>query len=121
MDSHADAYALFASLNNQDVPLSAVNLIKNALLAKVADADENELDYYFDQWQEMLRNLGDDYTTQERFFRQNYDALQKGGQQAIRSRGWGATAARFCGNAFQLAQDLREADWTRKWCIECSG
>lgn len=30
VDSHADAYTLFASLNNRGVPLSAVDLIKNA-------------------------------------------------------------------------------------------
>lgn len=77
VDSHADAYTLFASLNNRGVPLSAVDLIKNTLLAKVADADENELDYYFEQWQAVLGNLGDDYTTQERFFRQNYDAFRR--------------------------------------------
>ncbi len=77
VDSHADAYTLFASLNNRGVPLSAVDLIKNTLLARVADADDNELDYYFEQWQEVLRNLGDDYTTQERFFRQNYDAFRR--------------------------------------------
>ena len=75
VDSHADAYTLFASLNNRGVPLSAVDLIKNTLLAKVADGDE--LDYYFEQWQEVLRNLGDDYATQERFFRQNYDAFRR--------------------------------------------
>lgn len=77
VDSHADAYTLFASLNNRGVPLSAVDLIKNTLLAKVADADGEELDYYFEQWQEVLRNLGDDYATQERFFRQNYDAFRR--------------------------------------------
>jgi hypothetical protein len=77
VDSRADAYTLFASLNNRGAPLSAVDLIKNTLLAKVADADENELDYYFDQWQAMLRNLGDDYKVQERFFRQNYDAFRR--------------------------------------------
>lgn len=77
VDSHADAYTLFASLNNRGVPLSAVDLIKNTLLAKVADADGDELDYYFEQWQEVLRNLGDDYATQERFFRQNYDAFRR--------------------------------------------
>ena len=77
VDSHADAYTLFASLNNRGVPLSAVDLIKNTLLAKVADADESELDYYFEQWQEVLRNLGEEYTTQERFFRQNYDAFRR--------------------------------------------
>lgn len=77
VDSHADAYTLFASLNNRGQPLSAVDLIKNTLLAKVADADENELDYYFEQWQEVLKNLGDDYSIQERFFRQNYDAFRR--------------------------------------------
>lgn len=77
VDSHADAYTLFASLNNRGVPLSAVDLIKNTLLAKVTDADGEELDYYFEQWQEVLRNLGDDYATQERFFRQNYDAFRR--------------------------------------------
>lgn len=77
VDSHADAYTLFASLNNRGVPLSAVDLIKNTLLSKVADADESELDYYFEQWQEVLRNLGDDYAVQERFFRQNYDAFRR--------------------------------------------
>lgn len=77
VDSRADAYSLFASLNNRGVPLSAVDLIKNTLLAKATDANESELDYYFDQWQEMLLNLGDDYTVQERFFRQNYDAFRR--------------------------------------------
>ena len=77
VDSHADAYTLFASLNNRGVPLSAVDLIKNMLLGKVAGADDGHLDYYFERWQEVLHNLGDDYKTQERFFRQNYDAFRR--------------------------------------------
>ena len=77
VDSHADAYTLFASLNNRGVPLSAVDLIKNMLLGKVAGADDGQLDYYFERWQEVLHNLGDDYKTQERFFRQNYDAFRR--------------------------------------------
>lgn len=77
VDSHADAYTLFASLNNRGVPLSAVDLIKNMLLGKVAGVDDGRLDYYFERWQEVLRNLGDDYKTQERFFRQNYDAFRR--------------------------------------------
>lgn len=76
VDSHADAYTLFASLNNRGVPLSAVDLIKNTLLSKIADNDV-ELDYHFEQWQAVLRRLGDDYATQERFFRQNYDAFRR--------------------------------------------
>ena len=89
VDSHADAYTLFASLNNRGVPLSAVDLIKNTLLAKVADADERELDYYFEQWQEVLRNLGDNYTTQERFFRQNYDAFRREANKPFVQEGGG--------------------------------
>ena len=77
VDSHADAYTLFASLNNRGVPLSAVDLIKNMLLGKVAGVDDERLDYYFERWQEVLHNLGDDYKTQERFFRQNYDAFRR--------------------------------------------
>lgn len=77
VDSHADAYTLFASLNNRGVPLSAVDLIKNTLLGKVAGVDDGQLDYYFERWQEVLHNLGDDYKTQERFFRQNYDAFRR--------------------------------------------
>lgn len=77
VDSHADAYTLFASLNNRGVPLSAVDLIKNMLLGKVAGVDDGQLNYYFERWQEVLHNLGDDYKTQERFFRQNYDAFRR--------------------------------------------
>ena len=77
VDSHADAYTLFASLNNRGGPLSAVDLIKNMLLGKVAGVDDGQLDYYFERWQEVLHNLGDDYKTQERFFRQNYDAFRR--------------------------------------------
>lgn len=77
VDSHADAYTLFASLNNRGVPLSAVDLIKNMLLGKVTGVDDGQLNYYFERWQEVLHNLGDDYKTQERFFRQNYDAFRR--------------------------------------------
>lgn len=77
VDSHDDAYTLFASLNNRGVPLSAVDLIKNMLLGKVAGVDDGQLNYYFERWQEVLHNLGDDYKTQERFFRQNYDAFRR--------------------------------------------
>lgn len=77
VDSHADAYTLFASLNNRGVPLSAVDLIKNMLLGKVAGVDDGQLNYYFERWQEVLHDLGDDYKTQERFFRQNYDAFRR--------------------------------------------
>ena len=33
--SHADAYTLFESLNNRGMPLTAIDLIKNKLLARL--------------------------------------------------------------------------------------
>ncbi|MCP6553657.1 DUF262 domain-containing protein, partial [Klebsiella pneumoniae] len=33
--SHSDAYTLFESLNNRGVPLTAIDLMKNKLLAKI--------------------------------------------------------------------------------------
>ena len=77
VSSHSDAYVLFESLNNRGTPLTAVDLIKNSLLANLKVKDESELDAYFDQWQYMLELLGDDYKTQERFFRQSYDAFRR--------------------------------------------
>lgn len=77
VSSHSDAYVLFESLNNRGTPLTAVDLIKNSLLANLHVEDESELDSYFDQWQHMLELLGDDYKTQERFFRQSYDAFRR--------------------------------------------
>lgn len=75
--SHADAYKLFESLNNRGTPLTSVDLIKNLLLARLDAMQDTNLDYYFDRWKDILANLGDDYSTQERFFRQNYNAFRK--------------------------------------------
>lgn len=74
--SHADAFVLFESLNNRGMPLSPVDLIKNHLLAesekkRVMDADEA-----FKHWNDMLTNLGDNYSTQERFLRHYYNAFK---------------------------------------------
>ena len=77
VDNHSDAYTLFASLNNRGVPLTAVDLIKNTLLSHLDTQSDAELDSYFGQWQMVLSNLGDEYQTQERFFRQNYDAFRR--------------------------------------------
>ena len=77
VSNHADAYTLFESLNNRGTPLTSVDLIKNLLLAKLDSSSSADLDYYFSRWQEVLVNLGDEYSTQERFFRQNYNAFRK--------------------------------------------
>ena len=74
--SHADAYKLFEALNHRGTPLTAVDLIKNLLLSRL-DASGEDLDYYFGRWKDILNALGDNYATQERFFRQNYNAFRK--------------------------------------------
>ena len=74
--SHADAYTLFESLNNRGMPLTAIDLIKNKLLARLESIEPGKVDYYFGHWNKLLGYLGDDYTIQERFFRQYYNAFK---------------------------------------------
>jgi len=74
--SHADAYTLFESLNNRGMPLTAIDLIKNKLLSRLESMEPGSIDYYFENWNRLLNYLGDDYTIQERFFRQYYDAFK---------------------------------------------
>lgn len=75
VESHSDAYILFESLNNRGVPLTAIDLIKNKLLAKLEQIDPGHIDQHFNDWNCLLNYLGDDYTVQERFFRQYYNAF----------------------------------------------
>ena len=74
--SHTDAYILFESLNNRGMPLTAIDLIKNKLLAKVDKENPGNLNDYFAKWNKILSFLGDDYSVQERFFRQYYNAFK---------------------------------------------
>ena len=73
----AEAYTLFETLNNRGKALSALDLIKNTLLANIENATGEELDAYFEEWQRLLSLLGEDYKTQERFFRQAYNAFRR--------------------------------------------
>ena len=74
--SHADAYTLFESLNNRGKPLTAIDLIKNKLLARLETIEPGKVDAYFDVWNKLLDYLGDDYSIQERFFRHYYNAFK---------------------------------------------
>lgn len=78
VESTSDAFTLFESLNNRGIPLTPIDIIKNSLLAA---ADKKRLkgltaDHVFDQWNDLLRDLGDDYKVQERFFRHYYNAFK---------------------------------------------
>ena len=74
--SHADAYILFESLNDRGMPLTAVDLIKNKLLAKLEAGGSGGVETHFRRWTKLLGYLGDDYSVQERFFRQYYNAFK---------------------------------------------
>ena len=76
VSSHADAYTLFESLNNRGVPLSAIDLIKNKLLAELERSKIGSLETNFDRWNQLLEYLGDNYAVQERFLRQLYNAFK---------------------------------------------
>ncbi|MCV7058218.1 DUF262 domain-containing protein [Mycolicibacterium gilvum] len=78
VESTADAFTLFESLNNRGIPLTPIDIIKNSLLA-AADKKRNSgltAEAVFDQWNALLGDLGDDYKTQERFFRHYYNAFK---------------------------------------------
>ena len=75
--THADAFTLFETLNNRGVPLSAIDLIKNKLLGQLEKVDtKTSLDENFERWNRILSNLTDEYTVQERFLRQFYNAFK---------------------------------------------
>lgn len=74
--SHSDAYTLFESLNNRGVPLTAIDLMKNKLLAKIEQIEKGSIDKAFVRWSKVIEALGDDYAVQERFFRQYYNAFK---------------------------------------------
>lgn len=74
--TNKDAYMLFESLNHRGVPLSALDLIKNTLIAQAEDA--SDADNSYEKWKYILNCVGqDDYSVQERFFRQYYNAFRE--------------------------------------------
>ena len=75
VSSHSDAYVLFESLNNRGTPLTAIDLMKNLIMAR-AEVNKLTIDDCFNRWQQLLKCLSDDYSTQERFFRQYYNAFK---------------------------------------------
>lgn len=76
VESHTDAFVLFESLNNRGMPLSPVDLIKNHLLAEAEKKQVMNVDQAFKHWNNILTNLGDFYSTHERFLRHYYNAFK---------------------------------------------
>lgn len=75
VSSHSDAYVMFESLNHRGTPLTAIDLMKNLIMAK-AEKQGLTCDECFDKWQGLLCHLPDNYSIQERFFRHYYNAFK---------------------------------------------
>ena len=111
--SHSEAYILFESLNNRGMPLTAVDLIKNDLLARLEMKESGKIDDYFEQWMQLLNFLTDDYNVQERFFRQYYNAFKENLNSAFKGDSrkkdpLGNLATRT--NLIQIYQELIKKD-----------
>jgi uncharacterized protein with ParB-like and HNH nuclease domain len=52
--SQADAFTLFESLNNRGVPLSAMDIIKNKMLAQMEKKHAVDIDESFERWQSLV-------------------------------------------------------------------
>jgi hypothetical protein len=80
--THSDAFTLFETLNNRGVPLSAIDLIKNKLLGQLEKVDKSSsINARYERWLQIINNLSsnnpsDDYSNQERFLRQFYNAFK---------------------------------------------
>lgn len=73
--SQADAFTLFESLNNRGVPLSAMDIIKNKMLAQMERKHEVDIDESFERWQGLVEAIPD-ANDQERFLRQFYNCFK---------------------------------------------
>lgn len=70
--SHSDAFVLFETINNRGIPLSAIDIIKNNLLAELDKVEGYGIDKAFEEWKELVERLPDP-AVQERFLRHVYN------------------------------------------------
>ncbi|MFB3431818.1 MAG: DUF262 domain-containing protein [Phycisphaerales bacterium] len=75
VDSQADAFTLFETLNNRGVPLSAIDIIKNKILAEMEKQHRIDIDASYERWQEIVNSIPD-ASDQERFLRHFYNAFR---------------------------------------------
>lgn len=83
VNSHSDAFTLFESLNNRGEPLSALDLIKNKLLSVLEKQQPDSIDENFNKWNRLLENLTEDYSVQERYLRDYYNAFKSKEEVAV--------------------------------------
>lgn len=75
VSSQSDAFTLFESLNNRGVPLSAMDIIKNKMLAQMEKRHAVDIDDSFNRWQTLVDAIPD-ASDQERFLRHFYNAFK---------------------------------------------
>ncbi len=73
--SQSKAFMLFETLNYRGVPLSAIDIIKNKMLATLESKHAVGIEEAYIQWLELLKNLPEDQE-QDRFLRQFYNAFK---------------------------------------------
>jgi uncharacterized protein with ParB-like and HNH nuclease domain len=73
--TQSKAFLLFETLNYRGVPLSAIDIIKNKMLATLEGKHQQKIDESYDQWQKLLEYLPEDQD-QDRFLRQFYNAFK---------------------------------------------
>jgi hypothetical protein len=74
--SQSDAYRLFEALNNRGQPLSALDIIKNGLLARIERRKRGSIDDAFEKWKTVTDRLTEDEAVQERYLRHFYHAFK---------------------------------------------
>jgi uncharacterized protein with ParB-like and HNH nuclease domain len=74
VDNHSNAFKLFETLNNRGIRLTAVDIIKNKMLAEMERQRNVSVDDAYEQWQELLENIPEGY--HDRFLRQFYNAFK---------------------------------------------
>lgn len=75
VNSQSDAFTLFETLNNRGVPLSAIDIIKNKMLAEMERQHQADVDESYERWQEVIAAIPD-ASDQERFLRHFYHATK---------------------------------------------
>ncbi len=73
--SQSKAFMLFETLNYRGVSLSAIDIIKNKMLATLESKHGIQINAAFDEWQKLLDCLPED-RDQDRFLRQFYNAFK---------------------------------------------
>jgi hypothetical protein len=73
--SQSKAFMLFETLNYRGVPLSAIDIIKNKMLATLESKHAVSIETSYDEWLKLLENLPEDQD-QDRFLRQFYNAFK---------------------------------------------